>query len=84
MFKAMGVNWAGTLLGCVALVLVPIPVLFYYYGHKLRERSAFAPTGPLAVQHPPINENDEEAATSGSDLTAGSGNGLAEKRRSPV
>ena len=44
MFNAMGVNWAGTLLGCVAAVLVPIPVVFYLYGGKIREKSKFAPT----------------------------------------
>lgn len=44
MFDALGVNWAGTLLGFVALVLVPIPILFWKYGAKIRERSKFAPT----------------------------------------
>lgn len=47
MFKAMGVNWAGTMLGCVAVILVPIPVVFWKYGAKIRERSAFAPTKPM-------------------------------------
>ncbi|KAH6683221.1 MFS multidrug transporter-like protein [Halenospora varia] len=47
MFKALGVNWAGTLLGCVAAVLVPIPVCFYIFGERLRRRSKFAPTKPL-------------------------------------
>jgi len=42
----MGVQWAATLLGCVAVVLVPIPVIFYLYGAKLREKSKFAPTFP--------------------------------------
>ncbi len=46
MFNAMGVNWAGTLLGCVAAVLVPIPVAFYIYGGRIREKSKFAPTHP--------------------------------------
>ena len=66
MFAALGVNWAGTLLGCVAALLVPIPILFYIYGHKIRERSAFAPTGPLAIQHPPLSESE----TSESDSAA--------------
>ena len=44
MFDALGVNWAGTLLGCVALVLVPIPVVFWRYGAKIRTRSKFAPS----------------------------------------
>lgn len=46
MFNAIGVNWSGTLLGCVAALLVPIPIVFYRYGHKIRERSKFAPTLP--------------------------------------
>jgi DHA1 family multidrug resistance protein-like MFS transporter len=61
MFAALGVNWAGTLLGCVAAVLVPIPVIFYIYGHKIRERSAFAPTKPFGTQEPVA---DETSATS--------------------
>ncbi|KAL1965148.1 hypothetical protein VTN77DRAFT_6061 [Rasamsonia byssochlamydoides] len=50
MFHGLGVNWAGTLLGCVASALVPIPVIFYLYGPKLRARSKFAPTFFPAVQ----------------------------------
>jgi len=57
MFAALHVNWAGTLLGCVALCLVPIPIAFYVYGAKIRERSAFAPTKPPA----PPSEEDELA-----------------------
>jgi DHA1 family multidrug resistance protein-like MFS transporter len=60
MFKGMGVNWAGTLLGCVALLLVPIPVGFYYYGERLRMKSAFAPTKPFQMP----TADDEEAAPS--------------------
>ncbi|KAI9739379.1 MAG: hypothetical protein M1818_005067 [Claussenomyces sp. TS43310] len=56
MFNGMGIQWAGTLLGCLAAVLVPIPVLFYLYGHKIRSRSAFAPTAPLQR----ITEEEEE------------------------
>jgi len=44
MIEGMGVGPAGSLLGAVALVLVPMPVLFYYYGARLREKSTFAPT----------------------------------------
>lgn len=46
MFKGMGIEWASTLLGCVAAALIPIPVIFYLYGHKIRQRSSFAPTAP--------------------------------------
>ena len=47
MFNGMGINWAATLLGCVAIVLVPVPVWFYYRGAKLREKSTFAPTAKM-------------------------------------
>jgi DHA1 family multidrug resistance protein-like MFS transporter len=59
MFNGMGVNWAGTLLGCVALLLVPIPVGFYYYGERLRMKSAFAPTKSFQIP-----TTDDEEATS--------------------
>jgi DHA1 family multidrug resistance protein-like MFS transporter len=44
MIEGMGVGPAGSILGAVALALVPMPVLFYYYGKRLREKSKFAPT----------------------------------------
>lgn len=44
MIEGMGVGPAGSLLGAVAVALIPMPVLFYYYGARLREKSAFAPT----------------------------------------
>ncbi|KAL1978029.1 hypothetical protein VTN31DRAFT_888 [Thermomyces dupontii] len=44
MYNDLGVNWAGTLLGCVASVMAPIPIAFYLYGPKIRARSRFAPT----------------------------------------
>jgi len=44
MFHRLGVNWASSLLGFVALVMVPIPVVFIMYGAKIREKSKFAPT----------------------------------------
>ncbi|RAK99892.1 MFS transporter [Aspergillus ibericus CBS 121593] len=43
MFDNMGIQWAATLLGCVAAVLVPIPVCFWFFGKSLRKRSKFAP-----------------------------------------
>ncbi|KAF2223058.1 major facilitator superfamily [Elsinoe ampelina] len=49
MINGMGIQWAGTLLGCVALVFAPVPVYFYLRGGKIREKSKFAPTFPLAM-----------------------------------
>jgi len=43
MFDGIGINWTMTLLGCVAAILVPLPVIFYIWGPKLRQKSKFAP-----------------------------------------
>lgn len=50
MFEGLGVNWTGTLLGCVALLLVPVPIWFYLRGQKIREKSAFAPVLPIKTE----------------------------------
>ena len=68
MFAALGVNWAGTLLGCVAVVLIPIPVVFIIYGAKIRERSAFAPTKPFGMVH--AASHAEESSGAESDAVA--------------
>ncbi|KAL8836669.1 MAG: hypothetical protein Q9176_006183 [Flavoplaca citrina] len=46
MFNGLGVQWAGSLLGFVALALIPIPVIFWKYGARIRARSTFAPITP--------------------------------------
>ena len=60
MFDNLGIQWAGTLLGCLATVCIPIPVCFYLFGKKLRQKSKFAPT-----MKPP--KKDEEDVDTGSD-----------------
>ncbi|KMK54342.1 MFS multidrug transporter [Aspergillus fumigatus Z5] len=57
MFNALGVNWTGTLLGCVAAIMMPIPLLFNLYGPKIREKSKFAMEYIVAAQA----HNDERA-----------------------
>ncbi|KAG6843526.1 hypothetical protein H0H93_000727 [Arthromyces matolae] len=49
MFNNLGVNWAATLLGLIALLLAPSPFLFYRYGPKVRLRSKFAPCIDLKI-----------------------------------
>jgi hypothetical protein len=49
MFVNLGINWAGTLLGGIALILTPIPFLFYKYGSRIRTKSCFAPCVDLKV-----------------------------------
>jgi MFS transporter, DHA1 family, multidrug resistance protein len=62
MIEGLGVQWAGTLLGLVAFALVPLPILFFYKGAKIREMSEFAPTMPLVSQanDAPSTESDVE------------------------
>jgi len=57
MFQGMGIQWASTLLGCVALVLAPIPFIFYKYGAKIRSNSAYAPS----FAAPPMHSDDDTA-----------------------
>ncbi|KAJ5553872.1 hypothetical protein N7513_003831 [Penicillium frequentans] len=52
-FVNLGVQWAGTLLGCLALIMVPIPLLFMKWGPALRRKSKFAPT-------PVVNDEKDE------------------------
>ncbi|ROT43295.1 major facilitator superfamily transporter [Sodiomyces alkalinus F11] len=44
MFNGMGIQWASTVLGGLAALMVPIPLIFLLYGHKIRAKSAYAPT----------------------------------------
>jgi MFS transporter, DHA1 family, multidrug resistance protein len=43
MYEALGVNWATSLLAFVCVAFVPVPILFYYYGERIRARSRFNP-----------------------------------------
>lgn len=40
MYATLGPHWAGTMLSCIEFVLIAIPVVFYRYGHKIREKSS--------------------------------------------
>ncbi|KAK1960769.1 major facilitator superfamily transporter [Colletotrichum eremochloae] len=63
MFKGMGIEWASTLLGVVAVLLIPIPVVFYIWGAKIRSKSAYAPTFSAPADEPEID--DPEALANG-------------------
>lgn len=39
MFQNLGIQWAGTLIGCLAAVMIPIPLVFKRYGPHLRAKS---------------------------------------------
>nr|POE46902.1 putative efflux pump kojt [Quercus suber] len=42
MYDGIGVHWTMTLLGCLAVLQMPLPLIFYRYGQAVRKRSAFA------------------------------------------
>ena len=39
MYRALTPQWAGTLLGLVQVVMIPIPFVFYFWGVKIRAKS---------------------------------------------
>merc|ERR1712093_507443 len=42
MYEGIGVHWTLTLLGCIAVILTPAPLLFWHYGGSLRKKSPYA------------------------------------------
>jgi MFS transporter, DHA1 family, multidrug resistance protein len=66
MFDNLGIQWAATLLGCLALLMIPIPILFYIYGPKLRAKSKFAPT--MKAKPPPADDSESETGDEYQDM----------------
>ncbi|KAF2727606.1 MFS general substrate transporter [Polyplosphaeria fusca] len=40
MYATLGPHWAATMLAIIEFAMIPIPVVFYRYGHKIREKSS--------------------------------------------
>jgi len=36
MYDALGLGWGNSLLGFISLALIPLPILFYIFGERLR------------------------------------------------
>ncbi len=63
MFEALNPRWASTLLGCIALLMMPIPIVLRRYGHVIRARSKYAPSHampPKVVQ--PVEDEEKDYA----------------------
>lgn len=60
MFDAMNPRWASTLLGCVAVVMAPIPFVLIKFGPTLRLKSKYAPT--MEHEKPQKPKKDIESA----------------------
>lgn len=43
MYDKLGVDWASSLLGFITVAMIPIPILFFFYGKKIRAMSKFTP-----------------------------------------
>jgi hypothetical protein len=39
-YQTLGPHWSATMLSLIEFAMIPIPVVFYLYGHKIREKSA--------------------------------------------
>ena len=77
MFNGMGVQWASTLIGCVAVLLAPMPIFFYLYGKKIRAKSKFAPAPDIQQD----KKRDEESAGSEESTVNGDVNGNRESEK---
>lgn len=42
MFEGLGVAWATSVLASVCLALIPFPLIFWFYGKKIRGFSKYA------------------------------------------
>jgi MFS transporter, DHA1 family, multidrug resistance protein len=62
MFRALGVGGGGSLVGGVAVLMAPIPFVFYKYGERIRIRSKFAPTQPAQPRDEENQAESEETA----------------------
>lgn len=60
MFVNEGYQYAGLILACLALVLMPIPFILGRYGLKLRQKSPWA-SEIMEHEGQPANQSDEEA-----------------------
>lgn len=85
MYTTLSPQWAGTLMGGLQVLLIPIPFVFYRYGGKIRERS------PLIRRMREEEERMEERARRGSrrvergELRRGrSGTSVAAQEKGPI
>jgi DHA1 family multidrug resistance protein-like MFS transporter len=46
MYHNLGVAWATSLLGFLCIAMIPAPIVFYFYGARIRALSKFSPSLP--------------------------------------
>ncbi|KAJ5580035.1 MFS general substrate transporter [Penicillium hispanicum] len=67
LFDALGVGGAGSLIGGVGVLLMPMPFVFYKYGAAIRARSKFAPANK--TPRPPADEEKAVKSRSRSQIS---------------
>lgn len=50
LFGNLGIQWGATLIGCIAILLAPLPFVFHRYGAWIRTKSRFAPCVDLKIR----------------------------------
>ena len=45
MFHNLGVDWAATLVAFLSLIMIPVPVIFWRYGARIRARTVAKRSG---------------------------------------
>ena len=70
----MGINWACTLLGCVAALFIPMPFLFFYKGKAIRMKSKFAPAMDVEEEQR-LRDEESSGGGVGDEQASGSGYG---------
>ena len=78
MYKGMGIEWAQTLIGCLALLCTPMPFVFYIYGKKIRGKSKFAPAPD--IQQDKKRDEEGRLESSGDSTQDGDGNDKEKER----
>ncbi len=81
MFEGIGIEWGMTLLGCVALLFVPMPFYLHRYGKNLRAKSKFAP-GLDIQQDKRRDEESRGKAENEGELGASGSSGSDDKNES--
>lgn len=41
MFATLGLGWGSSLLAFIALAMIPVPIVFFRYGERIREKNLF-------------------------------------------
>lgn len=65
MYEGIGINYGQTLIGAIAVVLVPLPFFFHFFGKKIRAKSKFAPAPDIEQDKRRDEETRVESESSG-------------------